>query len=53
MRPIPHAPRALAHSPLTVALLLALSVPALAADDNDAAEAQAKNLDGVTVVGQR
>ena len=53
MRPVPHTPRALAHSPLAVALLMALSMPAFAADDGDAAKEQAKNLDGVTVVGQR
>ena len=53
MRPAPHIPRALAHSPLAVALLMALCMPAFAADDGDAANEQAKNLDGVTVIGQR
>ena len=32
---------------------MALSVPAFAADGNDAANEQAKTLDGVTVIGQR
>ena len=41
------------RSPLTLALLLALSTPALAADDGDPAQDPAKYLDGVTVVGQR
>lgn len=53
MRSTPHAPCALAQSPLAIALLMALSVPAFAADGNDAANEQAKTLDGVTVIGQR
>lgn len=48
----PRAPRAI-RSPLTLALMLALSSPALAADDGAAAKDPAQDLDGVTVVGQR
>jgi len=46
-------PRTLVHSPLTIALLAALSLPAVAADDGVVAKDQARNLDGVTVIGQR
>ena len=53
MRSAPPAPRALAQSPLAIALLLALSTPAFAADDGVVAEERAKTLDGITVVGQR
>ena len=53
MRSAPPAPRALAQSPLAIALLLALSTPAFAADDGVLAEERAKTLDGITVVGQR
>jgi len=51
--------QALPRSPLTLALLLALCAPTFAADTDGSAPAedvrrdQAKDLDGVTVVGQR
>lgn len=50
--PIP-APRTLAQSPLTLALLVALATPTFAADGTDTKEDQAKDLDRVLVTGQR